>query len=101
MKYLPEGFPGTAYRKTGREMRKILSDCAEKPYAFVKQQMREKRAKTSFLSQAIETIGADERMEFVHKWTALSLFTGGADTVSIPTLQHWPVLLTSSRLSPL
>ncbi|KAJ4289086.1 hypothetical protein N0V90_011428 [Kalmusia sp. IMI 367209] len=80
LKYLPEGFPGTAYRKTGREMHKILSDCAEKPYAFVKQQMRENRAKTSFLSQAIETIGADEYMEFVHKWTALALFTGGADT---------------------
>ncbi|KAL1599850.1 hypothetical protein SLS60_007655 [Paraconiothyrium brasiliense] len=81
LKYLPEGFPGTAYRKTGREMRKMLFDCVEKPYAFVKQQMREKRAKTSFLSQAIETIGADdEYMGFVHKWTALALFTGGADT---------------------
>ena len=89
MKYLPEGFPGTAYRKTGREMRQILSDCAEKPYAFVKQQMREKRAKTSFLSQAIETIGTeDEYMEFVHKWTALSLFTGGADTVSRLVIRH-------------
>ncbi|KAF2178916.1 cytochrome P450 [Zopfia rhizophila CBS 207.26] len=80
LKYLPEGFPGTGYRKTGREMQKILSDCTERPYAFVKQQMREKRAKTSFLSQAIESIGTDADMEFVHKWTALSLFTGGADT---------------------
>ncbi|KAJ4354314.1 uncharacterized protein N0V89_006048 [Didymosphaeria variabile] len=81
LKYLPDGFPGTAYRKPGREMRKALFDCAEKPYAFVKRQMREKRAKTSFLSQAIETIGADDDyMDFVHKWTALSLFTGGADT---------------------
>ncbi|KAF1976591.1 cytochrome P450 [Bimuria novae-zelandiae CBS 107.79] len=80
LKYLPDGFPGTAYRKTGREMRQILTDCAEKPYAFVKKQMAENRARTSFLSQAIETQGTDPYMEHVHKWTALSLFTGGADT---------------------
>lgn len=63
-------------------MRKTLIECTEKPYAFVKKQMSEKRAKPSFLSQSIETIGDDEYMEFVHKWTALSMFTGGADTVS-------------------
>ncbi|OAG01121.1 cytochrome P450 [Paraphaeosphaeria sporulosa] len=80
LKYLPDGFPGTAYRKTGREMAKILSDCVEKPYAFVKKQMREGRAKTSFLSQVIETEGADERMERIHKWAALSMFAAGADT---------------------
>lgn len=50
--------------------------------------MREKRAKFSFLSQAIEMIGADEEMEFVHKWTALSMFTGGADTVFTRFLVH-------------
>ena len=83
MKYLPNGFPGTAYRKAGREMRQILRDATEKPYAFVKQQMREKRAKTSFLSQAIEAAESNEYMDFLHKWTALMLFVGGADTVSI------------------
>lgn len=44
--------------------------------------MREGRAKTSFLSQVIETEGADERIERIHKWAALSMFTAGADTVS-------------------
>lgn len=62
-------------------MAKNLNQCVNQPYAFVKQQMREKRHKTSFLSQAIEEIGTDPETEFVHKWSALSLFTGGADTV--------------------
>ena len=62
-------------------MADTLRQCVDQPYEFVKQQMREKRHKTSFLSQAIEDIGSDAEMEFVHKWTALSLFTGGADTV--------------------
>ncbi|KAJ6267521.1 cytochrome P450 [Bipolaris maydis] len=34
----------------------------------------------SFLSQCIATIGTDADMEFIHKWTALALYLGGADT---------------------
>jgi hypothetical protein len=67
-------------------MADTLKQCVDQPYEFVKQQMCEKRHKTSFLSQAIEDIGSDAEMEFVHKWTALSLFTGGADTVTHPHL---------------
>ncbi|TVY47716.1 O-methylsterigmatocystin oxidoreductase [Lachnellula occidentalis] len=74
------GFPGTSFKRTGQQMANTLRQCVDQPYAFVKQQMREKRHKTSFLSQAIEDIGSDAEMEFVHKWSALSLFTGGADT---------------------
>lgn len=57
-----------------------LTRTAGLPYNFVKQQVDQKKHKTSYLSQAIESIGTDAKMEFVHKWTALSLFTGGADT---------------------
>lgn len=63
-------------------MASTLRQCVDQPYNFVKQQMRENRHKTSFLSQAIEKTGFDAEMEFIHKWSALSLFTGGADTVS-------------------
>ncbi|KAF2702973.1 cytochrome P450, partial [Pleomassaria siparia CBS 279.74] len=80
LRYLPDGFPGTSFKGTGRAMKDTLSQCVEQPYAFVKQQIREKRHKTSFLSQAIENIGTDAEMEFIHKWAALALFTGGADT---------------------
>jgi hypothetical protein len=63
-------------------MNATLMQCVEQPYAWVRQQMREKRNKTSFLSQAIETVGGDDTTEgLVHKWSALSLYTGGADTV--------------------
>ena len=82
MRYLPDGCPGTGFKDTGRRMANTLRQCVDQPYEFVKQQMREKRHKTSFLSQAIENIGYNAEMEFIHKWSALSLFTGGADTVS-------------------
>jgi cytochrome P450 len=61
-------------------MAKRLNQTAEQPYEFVKQQMREKKAKTSFLSQAIEQIGLDAHLDHVHKWSAASMYLGGADT---------------------
>jgi hypothetical protein len=57
-----------------------LNQTTEQPYQFVKQQMREKKNKTSFLSQAIEDIGSDADMERIHKWSASSMYLGGADT---------------------
>jgi hypothetical protein len=82
LRYVPDVLPGMGWKTTGKKMKDTLNQCVSQPYEFVKQQMREKRHTTSFLSQAIENIGSDAEMEEIHKWTALSLFTGGADTVS-------------------
>jgi hypothetical protein len=54
--------PGTSFKQTAREMNAQLNRTTEQPYAFVKQQMREKKHKTSFLSQAIESLGSDAHM---------------------------------------
>jgi hypothetical protein len=62
-----------------------IRQASDKPYQFVKKQMREKKAKTSFMSQSIKMFGTDETTEFNHKWSALSMYLGGADTVSKPT----------------
>jgi cytochrome P450 len=80
VRYLPEWMPGTGFKKTARDMAAQLQQTTEQPYAFVKQQMREKKHKTSFLSQAIENIGSDADMERIHKWSASSMYLGGADT---------------------
>ncbi|KAJ4362544.1 hypothetical protein N0V83_010638 [Neocucurbitaria cava] len=80
LRFLPDWCPGTSFKGKAREMNAQLTRTAELPYNFVKQQIDQKKHKTSYLSQAIESIGTDAKMEFVHKWTALSLFTGGADT---------------------
>jgi hypothetical protein len=44
-------------------MAKRLDRTVELPYAFVKQQMREKKHKTSYVSQAIGDVGLDPKME--------------------------------------
>lgn len=66
------------------EMR--LKQCTDQPYEWVKQQMREKRHTTSFVSEFIEDIGIDAEMDFIHKWAAMSLFLAGVDTVSASSL---------------
>lgn len=72
--------PGAGFKETARQMAASLQKTVEQPYAFVKQQMREKKHKMSFLSQAIENIGSDAEMERIHKWSASSMYLGGADT---------------------
>ncbi|KAF9738883.1 hypothetical protein PMIN02_001195 [Paraphaeosphaeria minitans] len=80
LRYLPEWVPGTGFKGVARRMAVQLAQCTNQPYQFVKQQMREKRHKTSFLSQCIQDIGSDTEKEFLHKWAALALYLGGADT---------------------
>ncbi|CAO2653079.1 Nn.00g024900.m01.CDS01 [Neocucurbitaria sp. VM-36] len=78
LQYAPDWFPGTGFKNVARDMKAQLRQTTEQPYEFVKQQMREKKHKTSFLSQAIEN--SDPEMERIHKWSASSMYLGGADT---------------------
>ncbi|RYN79807.1 O-methylsterigmatocystin oxidoreductase [Alternaria alternata] len=80
LRFLPDWCPGTSFKRTARQMAEQLTRTAEEPYAFVKTQMQDKEAKTSFLSQAIESLGSDASMEYIHKWSAASMYLGGADT---------------------
>ncbi|KAJ4358754.1 uncharacterized protein N0V89_003338 [Didymosphaeria variabile] len=83
VQYAPDWFPGAGFKRTARQMAAQLHQTTEQPYQFVKQQMRQNKAKTSFLSQAIENIKGDsdtDDMESVHKWSASSMYLGGADT---------------------
>jgi cytochrome P450 len=72
--------PGTGFKATARDMAAQLMKTTEQPYAFVKQQMREKKHKTSFTSQALETFGSGSEKEHIHKFSASSMYLGGADT---------------------
>lgn len=80
VRYLPGWMPGMNFKAIARKMSVQLHQTTEQPFAFVKKQMQEKKNGTSYVSQAIETIGSDPYKEWVHKQTALSLYLGGADT---------------------
>ncbi|KAI0202311.1 cytochrome P450 [Astrocystis sublimbata] len=80
LRRLPDWAPGAAFKKLARVWAAELSDVTEKPYAFVRRQMAEGRHEGSFMSRLIETEGSDPEEIETNKWSAMSLYTAGADT---------------------
>lgn len=76
--------PGTGFQQTAREWGGQLREVTEKPYAFVKHQMSQGSNRTSFLSQLLEAGDETPEEKFTNKWSAMSLYTAGADTVRCP-----------------
>lgn len=100
VKYIPDWMPGAGFKRTAKEMAKQLDQCTTRPYQFVKQQMREKRHTPSFLPQSIESADSTPDMEFYHKWAALALYLGGADTVS-PLIYALITAFPNQKLTPI
>lgn len=94
MKYLPSWLPGTGFKRTAASWKQTLLTAIEKPYRLVLKQMESGKYPDSYLSNLLEetkgrALSADK--EQVIKWTAGSLYTGGADTVRSPAcLTHCP-----------
>lgn len=82
MNQLPDWFPGTGFKQTAREWGSELADVTEKPYVFVKHQMARGQNNESFLAQLLERGDSDAEEKWTNKWSAMSLYTAGADTVS-------------------
>ena len=88
IKYLPDWFPGTSYKKTAQEFRAINEAAAELPYAFVKRQMVRKAHRSSYVSDLLQQkmtkpvvdFGLTSEDEEAIKWTAVSLYAAGSDT---------------------
>jgi hypothetical protein len=76
--------PGAGFKQIASYWRKTLTDLVEKPYAFVRQQMAQGKNEPSYLSKLLENNNGNLSTEddFVAKWSAASLYAGGADTVS-------------------
>ncbi|RDW81591.1 cytochrome P450 [Aspergillus mulundensis] len=83
LRYLPSWIPGAGFQRTAETMRDTLRVAVEKPYRFVLKQMESGRYSHSYLSNLLsETKEGSQSAEEeqVNKWTATSIYTGGADT---------------------
>ncbi|KAL5040935.1 hypothetical protein BDW71DRAFT_212621 [Aspergillus fruticulosus] len=83
LKYLPSWFPRAGFKRTAASWKETLLTTIEKPYRLVLKQMESGEYPDSYLSNLLEEVkgrnlSAEE--EQVIKWTAGSLYTGGADT---------------------
>ncbi|PYH43881.1 cytochrome P450 [Aspergillus saccharolyticus JOP 1030-1] len=82
--YLPPWFPGAGFIRTARQYKKTVTAFSDLPYAFVQNQMRTGRSQSSFLSNLLAkqttTLIRGSEAETTVKWSAASLYAGGADT---------------------
>jgi cytochrome P450 len=88
--HLPEGCPGTSYRKTAREMTRVNDYVSDAPYYLVRKQFMNAAHRPSYVSALIEKLsgsssGSGElRLNAVDedtiKHTAATMYAGGSDT---------------------
>ncbi|KAG6333885.1 hypothetical protein ID866_5198 [Astraeus odoratus] len=78
--YIPEWFPGARFKRLAREWNATLQEMVSQPYKFVKDQMAAEIAPKSFTSDLLQGKTLTEEEEHIIKWSAASLYSGGADT---------------------
>lgn len=89
LEHLPSWLPGTDFQRTAKEWHQVLMDVVELPYNLVKSRMSSGEDRTSFVSKSIEMArqekSFDAEAEYAIKWSAASMYAGGADT-SVSTM---------------
>lgn len=89
LEYLPEWLPATGFKRTARLWKKTMTGVADIPFNFAKDNMSTSRHRASFVSKSIEQARQEQTCspenEYAIKWSAASMYTGGADT-SVSTM---------------
>jgi len=80
LRYVPGWFPGAGWKARGKRFADLLEDMAEKPHQFVKDQVAAGTAVPSFTSELLDGEEVTPEAEYNIKWSAASLYSGGADT---------------------
>jgi len=80
LRHVPDWFPGTGWKRTASSWADTLARMADGPHQFVKQQMANGTAAVSFTSRLLEEPDLTAEREHDIKWSAASLYSGGADT---------------------
>lgn len=83
VKYLPAWFPGARFVKIAQTYKSRAQSFSDVPYAFTKQQISNGRFVPSLLSNLLQNnrVEPGTEEEGIIKWSAGSLYAGGADTV--------------------
>jgi hypothetical protein len=98
VKYMPEFLPGMGFKQTAREFKDVITHVVNDPVEFVKRQMAKGDHYKSYVSNLYERVSDGEEVtpedEHDVKWSAMALYTGGADTVS---RKHYLILFSSTQ----
>lgn len=81
MRYVPDWVPGANFKRLAKKWSSELDDLTEKPCTFVKHQHASGERDKSSVSRLLHVGDSSEEERFTAKWSALSLYAAGADTV--------------------
>ncbi|KAK7692059.1 hypothetical protein QCA50_005464 [Cerrena zonata] len=93
LRYIPSWVPGARFKKLAAVWRAETMAMAEMPFAMVKQQMREGTALPSYTKNLLETETLTPEKEDNIKWSAASMYGGGADT-TVSTIYSFFLAMT-------
>ncbi|KAL4937129.1 hypothetical protein BDV06DRAFT_232778 [Aspergillus oleicola] len=98
LRYIPSWFPGATFQRTAALFRKQTEALADVPWAFVKRQMQQspKFFEPSYVSNLLDAnpdIRPRSPEETAIRWTAASLYGGGADT-TVSTITTFYLAMT-------
>ncbi|KZT03623.1 cytochrome P450 [Laetiporus sulphureus 93-53] len=94
LQYLPDWFPGSAFKRKAATWKAKLENFVDRPYEWVKERMRDGTAVPSFCSTLLEDLQercekeADPQRESDIKWTANSIYASSIDTM-LTTVDHF------------
>ncbi|KAL4798677.1 cytochrome P450 [Aspergillus venezuelensis] len=97
LKYIPSWVPGASFQRTAALFRKQTEALADVPWAFVKRQMNSSSTyNPSYVSNLLDAnpgirVGSPEETSI--RWTAASLYGGGADT-TVSTIATFYLAMT-------
>ncbi|KAH7931282.1 cytochrome P450 [Leucogyrophana mollusca] len=80
LRHLPAWFPGATFKKIAKLGSESLTEMTDKPHDVVKAQMAAGTALHSFTSELLEGRELSDDEEEAIKWSAQTLYSGGADT---------------------
>ncbi|PPR03414.1 hypothetical protein CVT24_012709 [Panaeolus cyanescens] len=81
LRHVPEWFPGAGFHSIAKSWKKTLHEMADGPHKYVKQQLASGTAEPSLTSRLLsENVELTSEREHEIKWSAASMYSGGADT---------------------
>jgi len=80
LQHVPSWVPGAGFKLKAKEWRATLEQMVQQPYQFVKDQMAAGIAPESFVSNLLQGRTLSQEEDHVVRWSAASLYGGGADT---------------------
>ncbi|KAJ7490114.1 cytochrome P450 [Mycena galericulata] len=86
LKYVPSWFPGANFKRIAQKYANSCDEMAEVPLAYVREQMAQGNAASSFAADLLSQRDISEEGHSDIKWSAASFYSAGSDTtVSVVT----------------